>query len=73
MHDATPHHTHTHTTMKTLTASHVSLAIEYFLGLAEVEQAKYLGLPFDSSAWQFHRDRYVNLSNAAAQLMGETI
>ena len=59
--------------MKTVTESQVSAAINYFLRLADVEQSAYLLLDFESATWQFHKDRYVNLSNAAAELMGEKI
>ena len=57
----------------TIIESHRRAAEEYFLSLAEVEQSLYLALNFESPAWQFHRDRFVNLSDAAARLMGENI
>ena len=57
----------------TATESHRKAAESYFLSLAEIEQSLYLALPFESQAWQYHRDRFINLSNSAARLMGETI
>jgi len=60
--------------MKTIiNESHRRAAEDYFLALAETEESLYLALPFESHAWQFHRDRFVNLSNAAARLMGENV
>ena len=57
----------------TIIESHRRAAEEYFLSLAEVEQSLYLALNFESPAWQSHRDQFINLSNAAARLMGENI
>jgi len=59
--------------MTTTTETQRKAAEDYFLSLAEVELNAYTSLSVDTSAWQFHRDRYVQLSNAAARLMGESI
>lgn len=53
------------------TAAHQSAACNYFLALAEKEATAMQAFAFESSPWQFHRDRYVSLSNTAAQLMGD--
>lgn len=52
---------------------HLSNSINYFLALAESYQCQYLALEYGTSEWQDARDIYVNLSNAAAQLMGERL
>lgn len=54
-----------------ITQQHVDAAKDYFLALAEKEYEAYSALPLESPKWWFHRDRYVSLSNTAAQLMGD--
>ena len=68
MQDATQHDN-----QMTTTETHRKAAENYFLSLADIEQIAYMALDNSTSEWQFHRDRYVNLSNAAARLMGESI
>ena len=52
-----------------ITQSQVELAIEHLLKSAEPFQEAYLALPFEGAEWQEARDAYVNLSNAASELM----
>jgi hypothetical protein len=59
--------------MKITTETQRKAAEDYFLSLAEVELEAYKALCKGAADWQFHRDRYVELSNAAARLMGESI
>ena len=59
--------------MNIATEAQRKAAEDYFLSLAEVELKTYKALREETAAWQFHRDRYVQLSNTAARLMGESI
>lgn len=52
-------------------ATHQKAAENYFLNLADIEETEMGKFARESSPWQFHRDRFVSLSNTAAQLMGD--
>jgi len=62
-----------HDKQMTTTETQRKAAENYFLSLAEIELNAYKALRDETAAWQFHRERYVELSNAAARLMGESI
>lgn len=49
----------------------IDKARNYFLELSENAFEAYSKLTFESVEWQTERDKYVSLSNTAAQLMGE--
>ena len=55
------------------TQKEIDIARDYFLELAEKAFDAYSKLTFESNQWQIERDKYVSLSNTAAQLMGEKV
>lgn len=55
------------------TQKDIDIARDYFLELAEKSFEAYSKLTFESNQWQTERDKYISLSNTAAQLMGEKV
>jgi hypothetical protein len=53
------------------TQKDIDIARDYFIQLSEKAFESYSTLEFESLEWQTERDKYVSLSNTAAQLMGE--